>query len=254
MARMPKAQRPPSRETPAKPMTLQKGTLAGKSATRGFTMTELLVVIAIIAVLAVLSTMGASRLRQTAMKTRVSQQLRQVSVAVAMWAGEKNFGEPFYAANGTGDYPHESVPGLNPALAPGNPARLLYDYNHPTDGYLTDHTLFFSPLSRMEAPTPKRYRPDQASETRPWGSYAWFYPSQPSARFTARQSSAIGAWALGQVSNAASGKLLMAPDYSLAPPVYREIYLVLLLDGTVQEVAQSREGWERWRLTNPPTS
>lgn len=212
----------------------------------GFTLIELLVTITIIVVLAVLSTMGVTHMRIAAAKSNTTSQMRQISTAVYLWAVEKNNGEPFYAANGTATFGHESTPGNNANLAPGNPAQLLFNKDAPGDGYLTDHTLLFSPLTKVKAPEIKDYEPDRPSPVKQWGSYAWFYPANAGNELTPRQKSAIGPWALSKVSNTAAGKLMLATDYTNSPPVWGKLYLALMVDGSAQEVAQNEAGWKKW--------
>lgn len=212
----------------------------------GFTLTELLVTITIIVVLAALSVIGVTRMKIAAAKSVTTNQMRQISAATYQWAAENNNGEPFYAANGSGTYSHECVPGNNPKLAPGNPAMLLYNKDSPHDGYFTDHTLFYSPLVKFKAPARMDYAPDQASLTKLWGSYAWFYPANVGSQLTSRQANAIGPWSLSKVSNSAAGKLMLATDYLNSPPVWKRIYLALMVDGSAREVAQTEEGWKKW--------
>lgn len=214
----------------------------------GFTLVELLVVITIIVVLAALSTVGISNMRVSAAKARSSSQLRQIAVGVSMWAGEKNNGEPFYAANGSGTYPNEGVPGTDPILAPANPATALFNIESPEDGYVTDHSLFYSPLAKYTVPTRKDYKPDQASETRPWGAYTWYYPSDVWEKLTPRQLTAIGGnWAIQSINPAVANKILLASDYTYTKPAFsKEPYMVLFVDGSVREVAQSKKSFDLW--------
>lgn len=55
--------------------------------------------------------------------------------------------EPFYMGDGTGDYPHESARYSD--FRPGNPARALYRKDDPSNGYIQDFNVFFSPLSKL---------------------------------------------------------------------------------------------------------
>lgn len=214
----------------------------------GFTLVELLVVITIIIVLAALSMVGVSNMRLSAAKARTTSQLRQVAVAVSLWGVEKNNGEPFYAANGTGTYPAESAVGTNPILAPANPGTALFNRESPDDGYVTDHTLFFSPLAKYKTPDRKDYKPDQASETKLWGTYAWYYPANVWEKLTERQITAIGGnWAMKAINPNAAGKLMLATDYSITKPALsKQPYLALFVDGSVREVARSQKEWEKW--------
>lgn len=213
--------------------------------TTGFTLVELLVVIVIIAALAALSMVGLNRAKFAAAKAQTVSQLRQVSLAVTMWAAEKNAGEPMYAANGTGDYGHESFPGAKADISPGNPAKALFNPNSPDEGYLTDHTVFFSPLAKFKVPERKDYKPDETSAAHPWGTYAWHYPSN--TELTTKQNNAMGgAWAVASVSNAAKGKLLMANEYTNCNPIWQKQYVALMIDGSVSLVAQSQLAWDKW--------
>jgi prepilin-type N-terminal cleavage/methylation domain-containing protein len=216
--------------------------------TRGLTLVELLVVITIIVVLAALSMVGISRMKLSAAKARTASQLRQVAVSVSLWGIEKNNGEPFYAANGTGTFPAESAAGTNPILAPSNPGTALFNRESPNDGYLTDYTLLFSPLANYKIPERKDYRPDQTSETKLWGTYAWYYPANVWEKLTQRQTTAIGGnWAIKSINPNAAGKLLLATDYSIAKPALsKQPYLALFVDGSVREVAQDQKAWEQW--------
>lgn len=216
--------------------------------TRGFTLVELLVVITIIVVLAALSMVGVSRMRLSAAKAGTTSQLRQIAVAVTLWGTEKNNGEPFYAANGTGTFPAEGSPGSNPILAPSNPGTALFNRDSPDDGYLTDHTLLFAPLAKYKIPERTEYRPDQTSATKLWGTYGYYYPSNVWAKLTPRQTTAIGGnWAIREISPDAAGKLLLATDYSLAKPAHsKQAYMALFVDGSVRDVANDQKGWERW--------
>jgi prepilin-type N-terminal cleavage/methylation domain-containing protein len=212
----------------------------------GFSLTELLVVIVIIVTLAALSFVGVNRGRLAAAKANTASQMRQVGIAVTLWAGEKNNGEPFYSANGTGTYSHERIPGAIPLLAPGNPAMALFNKDDPSSGYMTDYTQFFSPLIKRAAPNLKSYDPAKADATNPWGTYAWFHPMVPLSQRTERQKNAMMNSNISTVGSAAMGRLLMATDYTNSPPKWGEIYFALMIDGSVREVAQNKTGWDKW--------
>lgn len=218
----------------------------------GFTLVELLVTITLIVVLAALTFAGVSRFRLAAAKTRTTSQLRQIATAVQLWAGEKNNNEPFYAANGTGTYSHEAVPGSDPVLAPGNPGMLLFNKQSPDDGYLTDITLLFCPLVDVKPPQRQDYQPDAATTTKPWGTFAWYYPSTTGNELTERQKKAMGTtnWAVSTISNAANHKMMLASDYTNFDPKFKPVYLVLMADSSVQEVAQTQAGFKRWAWEN----
>lgn len=219
----------------------------GRRRPSGMTLVEILVVIVIIIVLATLSTMGVRRMKFSAAKTQTMNQMRQISIAVNMWAGEKNLGEPMYAANGTGDYGHESAPGANAVICPGNPGRALFNQQSPDDGYVADPSIFFSPLAKIKAPSRSDYKPEMAGPTAPWGTYGWHYPANNAGSLTSRQDSAMGgAWAVTTVTQAAKGKLLMANEYTNGTPIWEKHYLALMIDGSVSLVAQSETAWKKW--------
>lgn len=203
-------------------------------------MVELLVTISLILVLAAMSMIGIQRVRFSAAKASAINQMRQVGIAAITWGAEKNQGEPFYVANGSGDYCDESEPGPTPALAPGNPARLLYNAQDPDQGYVTDHTLFYSGLVRTPAPARKQYIPDQVSPGKSWSTYVWYYPFATTK--TSKQSSASGQ-NLGsvRVSPSLDGKLMMMTDYSRGKPKWEKAYMALLADGTVRALTRGEE-------------
>lgn len=210
--------------------------LADPSHVSGFTLVELLVTIVIIAALAALSVMGVTRMKFSAAKAGTINQMRQVGIAVLTWGSEKNGGEPFYVANGSGDYSDESAPGPNPALSPGNPAAMLFNTEEPDQGYTTDHTLFFSPFVRITPPSRKDYKPKEAVTGKPWGTYVWYYPFSTS--MTAKQSSASGQWVGGvKVHPRLDKRLVMMTDYSRDEVIWKKLYLALLLDGTVRDLS-----------------
>src|SRR5688500_1187308 len=68
---------------------------AGRLQLRGFTLIELLVVIAIIAILASLLLPGLARAKAIAQATRCKSNLRQMSMALAMYVGENEGNDPF---------------------------------------------------------------------------------------------------------------------------------------------------------------
>lgn len=201
---------------------------------KGFSLVELLVVIVIIISLAVLSMMGVQRMRFGAAKSTTASQMRQIAISTSLWAAENNNGEPFYVANGTGTYSDECIAGANPKLSPANPPSVLYDKINPGNGYLTDHTLFFSPLVKAKAPVQKDYHPDKSSATKPWGNYVWYYPYTNNP--TKRQSDAMFSYWLPNTVTKLDKKLLMITDYTANKSAWKKYYLGLMIDGAVREM------------------
>ena len=212
---------------------------------RGFTLVELLVVITIIIILAALSVFTLNNGRLAGAKATTISQMRQIFIGVNSWAQENNYGEPFYVGNTSADMSHECKPGDNPKLAPGNPARALYFKDSPQDGYVTDHTLFFTPLVDAKAPARKDYNPEVSDPTNLWGTYAWYYPATTTP--TARQKAAIAGYSVTSISQAADKKLLMATDYTNGKAKWKEAYFALMVDGSVNQVAESKAGWITWK-------
>ncbi len=71
-----------------------------KAKRRGFTLIELLVVIAIIGILAAFLTPAVQKAREKARRTSCASNLRQVGIALHLYAGDNN--ETFPSATGTG--------------------------------------------------------------------------------------------------------------------------------------------------------
>lgn len=207
--------------------------LGSNSRHSGFTLVELLVVVTIIIVLAALSVVGVNRMRFSAAQVTTMNQMKQVATAALTWGSEKNEGEPSYVANGTGDYSNECTPGTNPALAPGNPAILLYNPEDPEQGYITDHRLFFSPLVKRPAPESKDYIPSQVGAEKSWGNFVWYYPFTNNK--TAKQKSATSQ-SLGttRIANGFENRLMMMVDYSRSEAVWEKIPMALFIDGSVR--------------------
>jgi type II secretory pathway pseudopilin PulG len=213
---------------------------ARQSRKHGFSLMEVLITIAIIIVLGALSMIGVQRMRFSAAQASAINQMRQIGTAAISWGAERNNAEPFYVSNGTGDYCDESNSGPNPALSPGNPAKLLYNTADPDQGYVTDHQLFFSGLVKITAPQRRLYKPAEAAPGKQWGSYVWYYPFTRTK--TPKQSSASGQ-NLGsvRVSPQLENKLVMMTDYSRGKPVWDKVYLALLVDGTVRALTNGEE-------------
>lgn len=97
----------------------------------GFTLTELLIVIAIIAVLAALGTMGAIRMRGRAEDTKCVNNLRQIGTALGIYVTENNGNYPYSNDPNTLGFSHWSAP--LPKLLnvgegfPAFPTRAAYD-------------------------------------------------------------------------------------------------------------------------------
>jgi prepilin-type N-terminal cleavage/methylation domain-containing protein/prepilin-type processing-associated H-X9-DG protein len=77
---------------------------------RGFTLTELLIVIAIIAVLASLATMGAMRMRASAGDTKCINNLRQIGTALGTYVTENSGNFPYSNDPSTLGFSHWSAP------------------------------------------------------------------------------------------------------------------------------------------------
>jgi prepilin-type N-terminal cleavage/methylation domain-containing protein/prepilin-type processing-associated H-X9-DG protein len=76
----------------------------------GFTLTELLVVIAIIAILASLATLGAIRMRASAGDTKCVNNLRQIGTALGNYVTENNGNYPYSNDPNTLGFSHWSAP------------------------------------------------------------------------------------------------------------------------------------------------
>lgn len=219
----------------------------------GFTLVEMLVVITIIVVLAALSFVISSRTKLSAAKVTGMNQMRNIGTGAAMWAADNASVEPFYFANGTGTYPYESGGGSS-AFAPGNPAMALYKKDDPESGYITDRSLFFSPLAKYEVPSEDIYDPSKASATAIWGTYAWVHPFVESSKRSGRQITAIqnnqGQEVESPINQGIAGRYLMSESYddvNFPPKFGKKIFHALMIDGSVKHVADSQEGLSRWR-------
>ena len=212
----------------------------------GFTLVELLVVISIVIVLAVLVFTGTRRVMEGAHQSKTVQQMRDIGTAVTMWAQEHNLGEPMYFANGTGDYAEEgALAGKDPRLAPGNPAKLLYVKGDPAASYVQNHEVFFSSLTTFPVPSAKDYDPTQTNASKPWGTYAWYYPS--TTRLTDRQLSAMAGFSVSKIGREARVNLIMANDYrGQVEPRFKPHYHALFRDGSVKYIGNSPAQWTAW--------
>ncbi len=224
----------------------QKNTPARRS---GFSLVEVLVVIAIIAVLGVVSLTISQRMRISAAKSTGVSQMREIGVAILAWTSENAVPEPFYASQGTEDFPNESQD--NGEFRPGNPARLLYNKDDITQGHIQDFNTLFSPLSKLPggAPTLKTYDPENASESRPWGTYTYHYPHATQDRMSPRQLN-LGIAPVSSSSHSASGRLLLTEFYNTTwcqPKYSDQIHHALLVDGSVVFVADNDAAWTKWR-------
>jgi prepilin-type N-terminal cleavage/methylation domain-containing protein len=220
-----------------------------RSRRAGFTLIEVLVVMAIVVVLAALVFVVTRKTMAGAYKSRNVSQMREIGTAVAMWASEHNNNEPMYFANGTGDFGHEGrITGKNPLLSPGNPAKLLYNKDDPSSSYLPSHTVWFSPLCTFEAPDAADYDPDNASGSLPWGNFVWLYPS--TATITPRQRDAMGGFSNGTIGREAAGNVIMGnnfdPAFHFAKPRYSESYHALFRDGSVKYIGDTAQKWRDW--------
>lgn len=219
----------------------------------GFTLVELLVVITIIVVLAGITFVVSSRAKLSASKSTAISQMRNIGIGVALWSADQGSTEPFYFANGTATYPAESGGGVN-SFAPGNPAMALYNKDAPEAGYTTDRTLFFSPLVKYDIPDQKTYDPGKANTKAIWGTYTWVHPFVEISKRSGRQVNSIqnnqGQEVEFPINPAIAGRFLMTETYddvNYAPKFGKKIYNALMIDGSVQHVADSPNGLSKWR-------
>lgn len=91
-------------------LDLMKPSLKKSNRTSGFTLTELLIVIAIIAVLAALGTVGALRMRASAGDTKCVNNLRQIGTALGTYVMENNGNYPYSNDPNTLGFSHWSAP------------------------------------------------------------------------------------------------------------------------------------------------
>lgn len=88
-------------------VTMDNVCVSNPSTKSGFTLVELLVVIVIVVSLASLVFILMQKANLSAAKARGIGQMRNIGVAAASWAADNGRLEPFYYANGSGDYPQE---------------------------------------------------------------------------------------------------------------------------------------------------
>jgi hypothetical protein len=152
-----------------------------------------------------------------------------------------------YFANGTGDYAEEgAMPGKDPKLAPGNPAKLLYIKGDPSGSYVPSHDVFFSGLTTYPVPSLRDYDPNLTNSQRPWGTFSWLYPS--TTRPTPRQLAAMGGFSNTQIGREAYENVIMANDYrgSIVKPRFKPHYHALFRDGSVRYIGDSAAKWTAW--------
>ena len=215
----------------------------------GFSLVEILVALAILVVLAVLTLSITGRMRLAAAKSGSVSKMRNISVGIATWMTDFSAPEPFYMGDGTGDYPHESARYSD--FRPGNPARALYRKDDPSNGYIQDFNVFFSPLSKLAsaAPTISTYDPTKASEKKLWGTYTYFFPHATDAKLTARQR-AMGVQPIPASRESINGCLVLSEFYrdDWCPAKFgKRIYHALLSDWSVRYVADNDAAWTKWK-------
>ena len=215
----------------------------------GFSLVEVLVVIAIIVVLAVISLMVVNRMRLAAAKTGSISKMRNISIGIASWMADRSVPEPFYMADGTGDYPHESTRYSD--FRPGNPARALYVTEDPSSGYVQDFNEFFSPLAKLPTPAPTlgNYDPTKATDKRLWGTYTYYFPHVTEAKMTSRHRT-MGVQPIPASRESINGSLVLSEFYrdDWCPPKFgKRVYHALLSDWSVRHVGDRDEVWSKWK-------
>lgn len=107
----------------------------------GFSLVELLVLLAVMAILASLLIPGISSARDTAKRTQCTSNLRQIGVAAVLYAGDHNGWFP----------PFPSTAGWSPAYTvwnnPSGVAQWVYFGALYDQGYLTDGRVFYCPTA-----------------------------------------------------------------------------------------------------------
>ena len=213
----------------------------------GFTLVELLVVITIVIVLAALTFTLTSRVKLAAAKTNGMSQMRNIGTAIAVYASDKALTDYFYYSNGTGDYYNEK--GNGSKFNPGNPAQALYNVQSPENGYIQDHSVFFSPLAKVKLPSKQDYDPTKASETNPWGTYAWFYPYARQEKLVGPQVANVAHPIAAPINPSIEGRYMMSEAYpaAMGPKFGKPVYHALMNDGSVQYVGDSAAAYNKWK-------
>ncbi len=200
---------------------------------RGFTLVEMLVVILIVVILAVLSVTFLNRGKLASAKSVTISQLRNIHVGIVTYMADKNISEPPGVSTGAGDFPAESnIPGTSAGPYPfGNPARALFNVTEPTAGYVQDPSYFFSPLIKNHVPTVNDYKPNAATATNIWGTYAWFHPWKVRS-------------GIPRVDPAKENLLLMSVwyDSTEGKKFSKQHFLVLMRDGNIENAGESESG------------